>query len=367
MVILNQEYMRLAIEIAKKGAGKVNPNPMVGAVIVKDERVIGQGYHKYYGGNHAEVNAFENLSDNPEGATIYVTLEPCSHYGKTPPCVDKIIANKISKVVVGTLDPNPLVEGRGIKALKEAGIEVITGVLEEECKKLNEVFMKYILCKRPFVVLKTAMTLDGKIATESGESKWITSDKSRQEVHKLRNKLSAIMVGVNTVIKDNPELTCRLEGGKNPVRIIVDSKLRIPLGSNVVVDNLAQTIVATTEVADKDKILVLEKLGVKVLIINSKNERVDLKSLMIELGKRDIDGILLEGGATLSFSALEENIVDKIQVYIAPKIIGGEKSKTSIGGKGIEKLSDAIMLNNMTVKSVGTDLLIEAYLKGGEK
>lgn len=367
MVILNQEYMRLAIEIAKKGAGKVNPNPMVGAVIVKDERVIGQGYHKYYGGNHAEVNAFENLSDNPEGATIYVTLEPCSHYGKTPPCVDKIIANKISKVVVGTLDPNPLVEGRGIKALKEAGIEVITGVLEEECKKLNEVFMKYILYKRPFVVLKTAMTLDGKIATESGESKWITSDKSRQEVHKLRNKLSAIMVGVNTVIKDNPELTCRLEGGKNPVRIIVDSKLRIPLGSNVVVDNLAQTIVATTEVADKDKILVLEKLGVKVLIINSKNERVDLKSLMIELGKRDIDGILLEGGATLSFSALEENIVDKIQVYIAPKIIGGEKSKTSIGGKGIEKLSDAIMLNNMTVKSVGTDLLIEAYLKGGEK
>lgn len=367
MVILNQEYMRLAIEIAKKGAGKVNPNPMVGAVIVKDERVIGQGYHKYYGGNHAEVNAFENLSDNPEGATIYVTLEPCSHYGKTPPCVDKIIANKISKVVVGTLDPNPLVEGRGIKALKEAGIEVITGVLEEECKKLNEVFMKYILYKRPFVVLKTAMTLDGKIATESGESKWITSDKSRQEVHKLRNKLSAIMVGVNTVIKDNPELTCRLEGGKNPVRIIVDSKLRIPLGSNVVVDNLAQTIVATTEVADKDKILVLEKLGVKVLIINSKNERVDLQSLMIELGKRDIDGILLEGGATLSFSALEENIVDKIQVYIAPKIIGGEKSKTSIGGKGIEKLSDAIMLNNMTVKSVGTDLLIEAYLKGGEK
>ncbi len=367
MVILNQEYMRLAIEIAKKGAGKVNPNPMVGAVIVKDERVIGQGYHKYYGGNHAEVNAFENLSDNPEGATIYVTLEPCSHYGKTPPCVDKIIANKISKVVVGTLDPNPLVEGRGIKALKEAGIEVITGVLEEECKKLNEVFMKYILYKRPFVVLKTAMTLDGKIATESGESKWITSDKSRQEVHKLRNKLSAIMVGVNTVIKDNPELTCRLEGGKNPVRIIVDSKLRIPLGSNVVVDNLAQTIVATTEVADKDKILVLEKLGVKVLIINSKNERVDLKSLMIELGKRGIDGILLEGGATLSFSALEENIVDKIQVYIAPKIIGGEKSKTSIGGKGIEKLSDAIMLNNMTVKSVGTDLLIEAYLKGGEK
>ena len=198
--------MKLAIKISKKGVGKVNPNPLVGAVIVKDNKIIGQGYHEYYGGNHAEVNAFENLSDNPEGATIYVTLEPCSHYGKTPPCVDKIIDNKISKVVIGTLDPNPLVQGKGVKKLKEAGIDVITGILEEECKELNEVFMKYIVTKKPFVVLKTAMTLDGKIATASGESKWITSDKSRKEVHKLRNELSAIMVGVNTVIKDNPKV-----------------------------------------------------------------------------------------------------------------------------------------------------------------
>ena len=340
--------MKLAIKISKKGVGKVNPNPLVGAVIVKDNKIIGQGYHEYYGGNHAEVNAFENLSDNPEGATIYVTLEPCSHYGKTPPCVDKIIDNKISKVVIGTLDPNPLVQGKGVK-------------------KLNEVFMKYIVTKKPFVVLKTAMTLDGKIATASGESKWITSDKSRKEVHKLRNELSAIMVGVNTVIKDNPKLTCRIEGGKNPVRIIVDSKLRIPTTSEVVVDNLAKTIVATTELADKEKILALEKLGVKVVITKSKNNRVNLQSLMIELGKIGIDGILLEGGATLSFSALEENIVDKIQVYIAPKIIGGEKSKTSIGGQGIKKLSDAIELKDMTVKSISPDLLVEAYLRGGEK
>ena len=227
--------------------------------------------------------------------------------------------------------------------------------------------MKYIVTKKPFVVLKTAMTLDGKIATASGESKWITSDKSRKEVHKLRNELSAIMVGVNTVIKDNPKLTCRIEGGKNPVRIIVDSKLRIPTTSEVVVDNLAKTIVATTELADKEKILALEKLGVKVVITKSKNNRVNLQSLMIELGKIGIDGILLEGGATLSFSALEENIVDKIQVYIAPKIIGGEKSKTSIGGQGIKKLSDAIELKDMTVKSISPDLLVEAYLRGGEK
>lgn len=260
-----------------------------------------------------------------------------------------------------------MVQGKGVKKLKEAGIDVITGILEEECKELNEVFMKYIVTKKPFVVLKTAMTLDGKIATASGESKWITSDNSRKEVHKLRNELSAIMVGVNTVIKDNPKLTCRIEGGKNPVRIIVDSKLRIPTTSEVVVDNLAKTIVATTELADKEKILALEKLGVKVVITKSKNNRVNLQSLMIELGKIGIDGILLEGGATLSFSALEENIVDKIQVYIAPKIIGGEKSKTSIGGQGIKKLSDAIELKDMTVKSISPDLLVEAYLRGGEK
>lgn len=366
-MILNEEYMKLAIEMAKKGAGVVNPNPMVGAVIVKEGRVIGQGYHKHYGSNHAEVNAFENVCENPEGGSIYVTLEPCSHYGKTPPCVDKIIENKIAKVVIGALDPNPIVKGRGIKALKEAGIEVVTGVLEEECKQLNEVFMKYIIDKKPFVVLKTAMTLDGKIATESGESKWITSEKARQEVHKLRNKLASIMVGVDTVIKDNPELTCRLDGGRNPIRIIVDSKLRIPMDAKVVVDNLAHTIIATTEFADKDKILSLEKLGVKVLIIKSKNERVDLQSLMIKLGELNIDSVFLEGGSTLNFSALEENIVDKMQVYISPKIIGGEKSKTPVGGKGIKKISDAIMLENMRVRYIGTDLLIEAYLIGEEK
>jgi diaminohydroxyphosphoribosylaminopyrimidine deaminase / 5-amino-6-(5-phosphoribosylamino)uracil reductase len=367
MMILDEKYMRMAIELAKKGVGKVNPNPMVGAVIVKDEKVIGEGYHEEYGKAHAEVNAFSSLIEESKGATLYVTLEPCSHYGKTPPCVDKIIENKIAKVVVGALDPNPLVAGRGIKKLKDAGIDVVTSVLEEECKKVNEVFMKYIVEKKPFVVLKTAMTLDGKISTSSGESKWITNEKSRKEVHKLRNKLSAIMVGVNTVIKDNPELTCRLEGGRNPIRIIVDSTLRIPMESKVVIDKLAGTIVATTELANKDRVLDLKKLGVEVIIIKAKNERVDLQSLMVELGKLNIDSILLEGGSTLSFSALEDKIVDKIQAYIAPKIIGGEKSKTPVGGKGIEKLSNAIMLENMKVISVGRDLLIEGYLKGAEK
>lgn len=356
--------MKLAIELAKKGKGKVNPNPMVGAVIVNGGKIIGQGYHEEYGKAHAEVNAFKSVSEDPEGATIYVTLEPCSHYGKTPPCVEKIIENRIAKVVVGTLDPNPLVAGRGIEILRASGIEVIIGVLEEECKKINEVFMKYIVKKKPFVVLKSAMSLDGKIATASGESRWITGEEARYEVHKLRNELSAIMVGVDTVIKDNPELTCRLEEGRNPIRIVVDSKLRIPMESKVIVDtDKAKTIIATTDMAAKDKIAILENQGVVVLIVKSKDGRVDLQELMIKLGELNIDGILLEGGASLSFSALESRIVDKIQVYISPKLIGGEKSKTPVGGMGIELLKDAFKVENMTVRLIGEDILLEGYMK----
>ena len=219
-MILNEKFMKIAIELAKKGIGNVNPNPLVGAVIVKDGKIIGQGYHERYGEGHAEVNAFKSLDDDPTGATMYVTLEPCFHYGKTPPCADRIIENKISKVIIGMVDPNPLVSGKGIEKLKNAGIEVEVGILEEECRKINEVFIKYITTKKPFVVMKTAMSLDGKIATKTGESKWITSEKSRLQVHILRNKFSGIMVGVNTIIKDNPELTCRVVEGNNPIRII---------------------------------------------------------------------------------------------------------------------------------------------------
>ncbi|MBC5625270.1 bifunctional diaminohydroxyphosphoribosylaminopyrimidine deaminase/5-amino-6-(5-phosphoribosylamino)uracil reductase RibD [Clostridium sp. NSJ-49] len=363
---MDKKFMYLAIDLAKQGNGKVNPNPLVGAVIVKDGRVIGQGYHEEYGKAHAEVNAFKSLRESSEGATIYVTLEPCSHYGKTPPCVDKIIENKISKVVIGTLDPNPLVAGRGVRKLRDSGIEVVVGILEEECKNLAEVFMKYIVTKTPFVVLKTAMTLDGKIATQTGESKWITCEKSRRNVHKLRNELSAIMVGVNTVVKDNPELTCRLEGGRNPVRVIVDSKLRIPIESKVINDKLSRTIIATTKESNKSKRDSLEKLGVEIVVVKSKNEKVDLKDLMIKLGELNIDSILLEGGGTLNFSALEEGIIDKVQAYISPKIIGGEKSKTPVEGNGVEELSKAILLENITTESVGEDILIQGYIKRGE-
>jgi len=360
---VDEKYMKLALELAVKGKGRVSPNPMVGAVIVKEKKIIGQGFHEAYGEAHAEVNAFKNAVEDVTGATMYVTLEPCSHYGKTPPCVDKIIEKKIFKVVIGGLDPNPLVAGRGVQKLKEAGIEVTVGVLEEQCKKLNEIFMKYIVKKQPFVIMKSAMSLDGKIATPSGESKWITGEEARNSVHKLRDEASAIMVGVNTVIKDNPELTCRLEGGKNPIRIIVDSTLRIPMESKVIEGaDITPTIIAAVEGVDKDKISLLESKGVKVLITKAKKGRVDLKDLMIKLGELKIDSILLEGGAALNFSALEEGIVDKVQIYIAPKLIGGEESKTPVGGKGIELLKDAFRVEKLTTCFIGEDILLEGYV-----
>ena len=360
---MDEFYMKLALENAQKGRGKVNPNPMVGAVIVKEEKIIGIGYHEFFGGSHAEVNAFKNATENVEGATMYVTLEPCSHYGKTPPCADKIIEKKIRRVVIGSLDPNPLVAGNGVKKLIDAGIEIKVGILEKECIKLNEVFMKYIKSKRPFVVLKCAMSLDGKICTRDGESKWITGEKSRSHVHETRNFLSGIMVGVDTVIKDNPRLTSRIVGGKNPARIIVDSTLRIPLGSNVLTDEFKdKTIIATTKYADKEKIKDIENLGVKVLIINSKEKRVNLNNLMDRLGEMNIDSILLEGGGTLNFSALKEGIIDKVQIYIAPKIIGGTLAKTPVEGEGIDKLKNAFNIKDLKVSLLGNDIFVEGYL-----
>ena len=334
MITMDEKYMKMALELAKNGAGRVSPNPMVGAIIVKDNRIIAKGYHKEYGRDHAEVDAFKNAIQDVEGATMYVTLEPCSHYGKTPPCADKIVEKKISRVVIGSLDPNPLVSGNGVKKLIDAGIEVKVGILEENCKKLNEVFMKYISEKKPFVLMKSAMSLDGKIATYLGESKWISGEESRKDVHKLRNELSAIMVGVETVIKDNPELTCRIENGRNPIRIVVDSSLRIPIESKLVEGaREIKTIIATTNRADYEKSLSLKEKGVIVLITEDINKQVDLVDLMKKLGEMKIDSILLEGGATLNFSALSQGIVDKVQVYIAPMIIGGEKSKTIVGGR----------------------------------
>jgi len=360
---LDDLYMRMALELARKGKGWTTPNPLVGAVIVKGGRVIGQGYHQKYGQPHAEVNAIASAKEDVTGATLYVTLEPCSHFGKTPPCSDLLIDKNIKRVVVGTLDPNPLVAGKGIERLRSNGIEVVTGVLEEESQKLNEIFIKYIVTKEPFVVMKNAMSLDGKIATVTGESQWISGESSRKQVHSLRHELAGIMVGIETIIKDDPQLTSRTLNSRNPIRIVVDSQLRIPIDSKVLTQqDKAKTIVATTKSANKEKVDTLKQMGIEVIVTKEKLGRVDLQELMKVLGAKGIDSILLEGGATLNFSALEEGIVDKIQSYIAPKIIGGKEAKTAVEGAGIQSLKSAFQIDRMTSVMVGEDLFVEGYI-----
>ncbi|MBM7615661.1 bifunctional diaminohydroxyphosphoribosylaminopyrimidine deaminase/5-amino-6-(5-phosphoribosylamino)uracil reductase RibD [Alkaliphilus hydrothermalis] len=360
-------YMEKVLQLARQGWGKTRPNPLVGAVIVQEDEIIAEGYHQQYGEDHAEVDALKKLNFQAEGATIYVNLEPCSHYGKTPPCVEAIIRSKIARVVVGMKDPNPLVAGRGINLLREQGIEVATGVMEEEAKKLNEIFVKYITTQKPFVILKTAMTLDGKIATATGDSKWITNEDSRAYVHHIRDRVAGIMVGVSTIIKDNPTLNTRIDNKEvsQPLRIIVDTKGRTPMDSNVVLTAKTQsTLVATTKEANASKVQLYKELGVQVLILSLKDGRVDLNELMMELGNRQIDSVLLEGGGTLNFSALQYGIVDKVMSFIAPKIIGGRDAITPVEGEGINKVADAIELNNITHRSFQQDLLIEGYIEG---
>lgn len=366
---MDVKFMKRALELAEKGSGYTKPNPLVGAVIVRDGKIIGEGYHEIYGSHHAEINAFRNAIEDVRGATMYVTLEPCSHYGKTPPCANAIVENGIKRVVIGLLDPNPLVAGRGIEILKNNGIEVVTGVLEDEGKRLNEVFLKYITTKLPFGILKTAMTLDGKIASAIGDSKWITNELSRQCVHEIRHRVSGIMVGIGTVLTDNPELTTRLKNreGVDPIRIIVDSTARIPLNAKVLnLDSKAKTIVAVTEKADKQSLMELRNKGVDIIITPLKNNKVDLSYLMQQLGQREIDSVLIEGGGTLNFSALEEGIVDKVISFIAPKIIGGVASKTPVEGDGISYMKNAIQLENIQISRFEEDIMIEAYLRKGE-
>ncbi len=359
-------YMTRALELAQLGAGHANPNPLVGALIVKNGKIIGEGYHEKYGHAHAEVNAFNNAKEDVQRATMYVTLEPCSHFGKTPPCAETIIKKGIKKVVIAMKDPNPLVAGRGINILKDSGIEVVTGLMEEEAKKLNEIFIKFITTGLPFCTLKTAMTLDGKIAAYTGDSRWVTNERSREYVHKLRHKYSSIMVGIGTVLADDPLLTTRLDmvNSKNPIRIVVDSKGKIPLDAKILkCDDNTKTIIATTEAIDKEKLKYIEAKGADLIVTPLKNNRVDLLYLIKVLGQRKIDSILLEGGSTLNYSALQEGIVDKVLSFIAPKIIGGSLSKTPVGGKGIPFMRDAIALNNINLCKFGDNLMLEAYLR----
>lgn len=360
---MDVEYMKRALELAKMGQGWTNPNPMVGAVIVKNGRIIGEGYHKKCGQAHAEVNALANASESVEGATMYVSLEPCSHYGKTPPCALAIVESGIKEVVIAMKDPNPLVAGKGISILEENGIAVQVGILEEEAKALNEVFIKYMLTKTPFVLMKTAMSLDGKIACHTGDSKWISGEKSRKYVHALRGVLPAIMVGVGTVLADDPSLTCRGEAeARQPVRIIVDSTLKIPMEAKVLNDGAAPTWIACVKDANPEKKSKLIEKGIRVLETPPKNSRVDLEELMEMLGREHIDGVLLEGGGTLNFSALRDGVVDKVISFIAPMIIGGKDARTPVEGDGFKTISEAIRLKNLQMRRFGDDWMLEGRL-----
>jgi len=359
----DNKFMQMALAQASRGLGRVNPNPLVGAVIVRGNNVIGSGYHELFGGPHAEINAIRNANNSVEGATMYVTLEPCSHYGKTPPCADALIEAKIARVVIAMKDPNPWVSGKGIDRLKDNGIEVIVGVFEKEAQELNRIFIRYIQTKLPFVVMKSAMSLDGKIATATGHSQWISCTESRQYVHALRNELMGIMVGVNTVITDDPELTTRMDGvkGRNPIRIVVDSKGRIPLSAKMLKDgSLNPVIIATTSGFPEEKRLSLEQSGHKVLTLPERYGHVDLQKLMHELGELGIDSILLEGGGTLNESALKNGIVDEIQFIIAPLLLGGRDAISPVEGAGFNTVDEGIRLDQMTTHQMGKDILMTA-------
>ena len=359
------KYMKRALELAKNGIGYTNPNPLVGSVIVKDGKIIGEGCHEKYGGAHAEINAFKNASQDVGGDQMYVTLEPCSHYGKTPPCAQAIVKKGIKKVIVAMEDPNPEVSGKGIQILRDHGIEVVTNVMKEESTVLNEIFIKYITTQLPFGILKTAMTLDGKIATRTGDSKWITGESSRAYVHQLRHRVAGIMVGIGTIIQDNPFLNTRLKegGGSDPVRIIADTYARTPLDANIL-NNIskADTIIATTELADREKLKKIEDKGAKIIITPLEKQGVDLRYLMKKLGEKKIDSVLIEGGSTINYAALEAQIVDKVYAFIAPKLIGGSTAKTPIGGAGRSFMREAISLKGVRWKSFGEDMMAEGYI-----
>ena len=370
---INEKYMRMAIELAKKGAGAVNPNPMVGAVVVKNGEVIGRGHHKFFGGPHAEVYALEEAGEKAEGATIYVTLEPCSHYGKTPPCAKKIIDMGIKKCFIGSSDPNPKVAGKGVAILKEAGIEVVENVLKEECDEVNQVFFKYIKTKIPYLFVKCGITLDGKIALSNGISKWITNSIAREKVQYYRNKFMGIMVGINTVLTDNPSLTARIENGVNPFRIIVDPNLQIDENCKVVKNNEDEkTMIITsqknlftedtenTEIQIKQKRL-SEENKVKFIFIDG--EKFSFKEMLEEIGKTGIDSILLEGGETLISLAFEENVIDGGEIFIANKILGDSSAKPFISGFVREKMDEAIQLTNVRNNIYGENVGMEFYFK----
>jgi diaminohydroxyphosphoribosylaminopyrimidine deaminase/5-amino-6-(5-phosphoribosylamino)uracil reductase len=365
----DRHYMEMALALAEKGKGFTSPNPMVGAVVVKDGKVVGQGWHKIYGGPHAEVNAIDDAGDLARGATIYVTLEPCNHTGKTPPCTSKIIGAGLAKVVMAMEDPNPVASG-GADLLRKHGITVVSGILEPQARRLNEIFIKHVQTRKPFVILKYASTLDGRTATRTGDSKWITCERSRAFVHELRHLVDGIMVGVDTVIADDPSLNTRLDGvkGRDPHRFILDTRLRIPENARILrLPSDAETFIVCGENVALDPALSkkkerLEKEGIRILMAPLKNDRVDLERLMVILGAMNISSLLIEGGSRVLSSALEAGIVDKICGFYAPKILGGDDGIPLLRGPGPETMKDAVCFENLSVRRFDDDIMIEAYL-----
>jgi len=361
-----EHYMRIALSLAKRGRGKVSPNPLVGAVLVKKGRIVGKGFHQTAGGPHAEVNAMKAAGDKARGADLYINLEPCCHYGKTPPCTDTLLQHKIKRVFVGMVDPNPLVSGKGLERLIKAGIRVKTGILEAEARKLNEVFIKYITRKMPFVILKVASTIDGKIATRTGDARWITGEKARSFVHQLRNEVEAVLVGIGTVKRDNPLLTTRLSQGKgrDPHRIVIDTNLTLPLSSKLLhLNSPARTIIVAAHNASTRKMRKLKELGATILTIPTRKGRLNLRELLKELGKMEITSIMVEGGREIFTSFLEQGLADKLYLFYAPKIIMGKEAVGITGGPGRARLKDAIQVSEVKVKRLGYDILIEGYLQ----
>lgn len=358
----DERYMQTALELAAQTKGQTSPNPLVGAVIVRDGEIVGFGAHLKAGGPHAEVQALRMAGEQAAGSTVYVTLEPCHHHGRTPPCTEALIEAGVRRVVIAdAFDPNPEVSGKGVRKLEENDVEVVTGVLQERAKRMNEMFRYFIQHRRPFVTLKTASTLDGKIATHTGSSRWVTGEAAREEVHRLRHEHDGILVGVGTVIADDPQLTVRLpEGGNHPTRVVLDATLRVPEDARIVSDREAPTWIFTTDRMDVAKKHELERRGVRVISTGS-GPRVDIEQVLIHLGERDMVSLLVEGGRQINGAFLEAQAIQKIVSYIAPKVIGGQMSPTSFGGNGLENMTDAFRLDDVDVVMIGEDIKVTGY------
>jgi diaminohydroxyphosphoribosylaminopyrimidine deaminase/5-amino-6-(5-phosphoribosylamino)uracil reductase len=352
--------MRMVLRLAEKAAGRTSPNPMVGALLVRGRKVVATGYHRRAGGDHAEIDALKRAGRNARGATLYLNLEPCSHYGRTPPCVEALIAAKIKRIVAGMADPNPLVSGRGFRRLRQAGVRVHSGVLEAESRRLNEAFIKYITRGLPFVLLKAAASLDGKTATVTGSSRWVTGRAARRRVHELRNRFDAVVVGVGTVIADDPQLTCRIPGGRNPVRIVIDPRLRIPLTSRVLKEPGRTVIVAGARPPER-KAARLESLGAEVWRMPSRRDRIAFAAVLKKIAEQEMVSVMIEGGAITAGRALAAKVVDKIAFFYAPKIVGGD-GLPIVSSLGIKQMGQSRPVQNIEIETIGNDILLTGYL-----